>query len=135
MSISLFLHLTGGLCVDQGLASPNQGEKMARRSRGSRSKTRKLLRADAGTRTPITARIQKFNVGDKAVVKINPSFHEGMPHPRFFGTVGTIVEKRGSSYVVEIKDKEKTKKLIAAPVHLRALRGDAKHLRDIVIKK
>ena len=92
---------------------------MARRSRGSRNKTRQLLRIRGGVRTSITARIRKFEKGEKAVVKINPSFHEGMPHPRYYGVMGTIIDKRGRCYVLEIKDKQKTKRLIAAPIHLQ----------------
>lgn len=93
---------------------------MARRSRGSRNKTRKLLRRDVrAKKLTITDRLKTFDVGEKAVVKIESSSQRGVPHPRYYGVLGRVVEKRGKCYVVQIKDKGKEKKLIAAPEHLK----------------
>jgi large subunit ribosomal protein L21e len=44
-----------------------------------------------------------------------------MPHPRFKGKTGRIIEKRGKSYIVQILDGNKAKKLIARPEHLKAI--------------
>jgi large subunit ribosomal protein L21e len=43
-----------------------------------------------------------------------------MPHHRFKGLAGHIVGKRGKSYIVEIADGNKVKKLISRPEHLKA---------------
>ena len=67
--------------------------------------------------------MRKFKVNDKVVIDIDPSSHRGMPFPKFQGRVGTIREKRGSSYMVEIRDGRKSKYVIAAPEHLRIKRG------------
>jgi hypothetical protein len=42
-----------------------------------------------------------------------------IPHPRYRGRVGTVVEKRGFAYVVEIPVSSSTKrKLIVPQMHL-----------------
>jgi large subunit ribosomal protein L21e len=59
-----------------------------------------------------------YKMGDKTVVKIDPSVHKGMPHARYQGKVGTIQEKRGSAYLVRIEEGNKTRNLIVRPEHL-----------------
>jgi large subunit ribosomal protein L21e len=44
-----------------------------------------------------------------------------MPHPRYKGRIGKIIGKRGKSYIVEITDGNKVKKLISRPEHLKAI--------------
>jgi large subunit ribosomal protein L21e len=44
-----------------------------------------------------------------------------MPFPRFKGRMGKIVEKRGKSYVVEILDGNKMKKIVSRPEHLKVI--------------
>jgi large subunit ribosomal protein L21e len=62
--------------------------------------------------------VKEFNLGDKVIIKIRGNYHKGIPHPRYTGKVGKVVEKRGSSYVIEIKDGNKLKELISSAVHL-----------------
>ena len=92
------------------------------RSRGSRSKTRQKLRKDVRSRgvLPVSRIIQKFDIGDRVCIVIEPSIQKGQPHPRFHGKTGIILEKRGRSYVVGIKDGNAEKKVISSTVHLRA---------------
>jgi large subunit ribosomal protein L21e len=42
-----------------------------------------------------------------------------IPHPRLQGLTGNIIEKRGSSYVVQINVKGAVKKLSLRPEHLK----------------
>jgi large subunit ribosomal protein L21e len=94
---------------------------MAKASKGSRRRTRKVMQKRPRDRglSPITRTFQKFEVGDKANVKIDPSIHKGMPHVRFHGHTGTIAGMQGESYVVDVKDGNKSKKIIVRPEHLR----------------
>ncbi len=64
--------------------------------------------------------IKQFNEGDRVIIDIQSNYHSGMPHPRFQGRFGVVVGKQGSSYIVEIKDGRKMKKLIVAPAHLKS---------------
>jgi len=94
---------------------------MVQKSKGPRKKTRSLLRIRIREKTPITKYLQEFKVGDKVIIKPEPSSHRGMPFKRFFGRSGTVMDKRGKSYIVKIKDGNKEKKIIARPEHLRAI--------------
>lgn len=92
-----------------------------KRSRGFRSKSRhKLTKKMRKNRTNIITRsMQKFENGEKVAIVIDPSFHHGMPHPRYHGITGEIVDMQGRAYVVKIKDKQKIKHILAFPEHLR----------------
>lgn len=65
--------------------------------------------------------MQSFNLGDKVVLKLDPSFHKSYFHARFNGKPGFITGKRGSHYIVEITDSKKKKQLIVHPVHLKKI--------------
>lgn len=88
---------------------------MVKRSKGILSKnTRKMKRKK---KTTIPEAVQKFKVGDKVVFKPKATT-KGRPHLRYRNKHGIIREARGSSYVLEIKDGGKTKKLISRAIHL-----------------
>ena len=93
---------------------------MVRRSRGIRSKSRHILRRKPRDRgiSPITRAMQQFEIGDSVNVTIDPSIHQGMPHPRFQGRTGKIEGTQGSAYLVGIRDGKKHKTLIIRPEHL-----------------
>ncbi len=92
-----------------------------RRSKGTRSKTRRLLKKTARQRLKITDILKTFEKGEKAILLINPSVKTNVPHPRFHGKTVTIVEQRGRGYVVEFKDGRKTKRVAVRPEHLRKI--------------
>ncbi len=92
---------------------------MVKKSRGFRTGTRKKLKQKPGYRPPITKFLQEFEIGEKVLIAQEPSSQKGMPHPRFKGRVGRVIGKRGKSYIVEIKNGNKVKKLISRPEHLR----------------
>jgi large subunit ribosomal protein L21e len=92
---------------------------MVKKSHGFRARTRKELRQKVGMRPTITMYMQEFKKNQKVIIIQEPSSHKGMPHPRFKGKVGRILERRGSSYILEIDDGGSTKKIISRPEHLR----------------
>jgi large subunit ribosomal protein L21e len=94
---------------------------MVRKSRGFRSGTREKLTQKTAYRPAITKFLQEFKNNQKVVILPEPSSQRGMPHPRFKGKMGTIVGKRGKSYIVEFLDVNKLKKVIARPEHLKAM--------------
>jgi len=94
---------------------------MVQKSKGRRKRTRNLLRVRARERLPITRYIQEFKVGSKVVIKPSPSSHKGMPFKRFFGRTGTVINKKGKSYIIKIKDGKKEKDIISRPEHLKAI--------------
>ena len=94
---------------------------MVKASKGYRRRTRSLMTKRVRTRglTPITKAFQKFDVGDKAHVDIDPSVHRGQPHVRFHGHTGTIVRMQGKAYVIDVKMGDMMKQVIVRPEHLR----------------
>jgi len=91
---------------------------MVRKAKGVRAGTRRLLKKRVKRQITVNDVLKNFEIGDRVTIKINPSVHRGMPHPRFHGRTGKVVEKRGLAYVVEVKDGRKMKKIIARAEHL-----------------
>ncbi|MBS7644729.1 MAG: 50S ribosomal protein L21e [Candidatus Bathyarchaeia archaeon] len=95
---------------------------MVRKSKGFRSKTRSLLRKgprESG-KISLSRLLRGYKAGERVLIKIDSSIHKGMPHRRYQGLIGTIMERRGRSYVVKVSlggGGEKT--LIIRPEHLR----------------
>ena len=46
--------------------------------------------------------------------------NRSVPHPRYKGRVGVVIEKRGDAYVVEIAVSKSTKRILIVPqMHLQ----------------
>ncbi len=90
------------------------------KSKGYRVKTRSLLRRKPRERgkTGLSKILRQYEPGDKVVVKIDPSVHRGMPHRRYHGRIGTIVDRRGRAYVVGVTQGKAVKEVIVRPEHL-----------------
>lgn len=93
---------------------------MVKKSRGFRSRSRFKIIQKPGYRPPITRFLQEFKKNQNVIILQEPSSQKGMPHPRFKGAFGKVLEKRGKSYIVEILDGNKVKKVISRPEHLKA---------------
>ena len=95
------------------------------RSRGFKSRSRSKLtkKVREKGRIPISRTMQEFKPGDRVHIVIDPSVQKGQPHPRYHGRTGTVTEKRGNAYVIEVTDKNARKTLISRPVHLRSQEG------------
>ncbi len=93
---------------------------MVKRSRGMKSKTRYKLKKRIRQKGMPSVRklLQPYHIGDNVSIKIDPSIHRGMPHPKFQGKIGIISEKRGKAYLIDIKERKKQKQLIARPEHI-----------------
>jgi len=63
--------------------------------------------------------LAKYEVGDKVIINIDSGIHKGMPHKRFQGKVGTVVEKRGRAYVLDLPQRKTSKYIIAGPEHIK----------------
>jgi large subunit ribosomal protein L21e len=97
-----------------------------RKSKGFRSGARRLL--TKGPREHGKLRLSKllheYQPGASVVVKIDSSVHKGMPHRRYHGRIGTIVNKRGRSYVVTVSQGDAVREIIVRPEHLEPCKGD-----------
>jgi len=94
---------------------------MVKASKGYRRRTRNVMQKRARDRglSPITRQFQKFEVGERANINIDPSIHKGQPHVRFHGHTGTVVGMQGSSYLIDVMMGDMKKQVIVSPEHLR----------------
>lgn len=92
---------------------------MVVKSHGPHRRTREKFRRTG--LTPISSYIKQFKIGERVVIDINSSSSKGTPFKRFQGLLGNVVERRGRAFIVEIKDGNKTKKVITTAEHLKAL--------------
>jgi large subunit ribosomal protein L21e len=68
--------------------------------------------------------LHEYQPGSHVVIMIDSSIHKGMPHKRYHGRVGIILNKRGRSYVVSVSQGDAVKEIIARPEHLEPYKGD-----------
>ncbi len=92
---------------------------MVVKSHGARRRTREKFRGPA--KLTVNKLVQDFSEGRRVAIVISSNSQKGMPFKRFHGLTGVVVEKRGRAFVVEIKDGNATKKVIARPEHLKVV--------------
>jgi large subunit ribosomal protein L21e len=97
-----------------------------RGSKGFRSGTRRLLKKGPREKGKIrlSKLLQEYVPGTNVIIMIDSSFQKGMPHRRFHGRVGTVLNKRGRSYVLSVMQGDAAKEIIVRPEHLEPLKSD-----------
>lgn len=92
---------------------------MSQRSHGLFvGRTRNLARHYKPSKLGITTLIKDFKVNDRVIIIQKGNF-KNIPHPRYKGRVGTIIEKRGDSYVVDVHtSKSVIRHIIVPQMHL-----------------
>jgi len=97
-----------------------------RSSKGYRTGTRRLLTKGPRERGRIrlSKLLQEYQLGNRVVIMIDSSVQKGMPHKRFHGKIGTILNKRGRSYVVSVSQGDAVKEIIVRPEHLEPHESD-----------
>jgi large subunit ribosomal protein L21e len=97
-----------------------------RKSKGYRSGTRRLFKKEPREhgKLRLSKLLYEYQPGSQVVVKIDSSVHKGMPHRRYHGRVGTIVNKRGRSYVVNVSQGDAVREIIVRPEHLEPYKSD-----------
>ena len=94
---------------------------MVKRIGTPRRKTRHLLKKNFRDRGKLSLKrfFQDFQVGDRVALKIDSTYQKGTYHPRFYGRQGIVKAKQGKCYLVETKDINKVKTVLAHPIHLK----------------
>jgi len=94
---------------------------MVKASKGIMEKTRQKFRRGPRQRglSPITRSFQTFAEGEHVTIIIDSSVQSGWPHHRFHGMTGTVVGRRGNSYLVDVRFGGRIKQAICRPEHLR----------------
>ena len=91
-----------------------------RKSKGYRARTRRLLKKEPRERgkARLSKLLYEYQPGARVVVKIDPSVQKGMPHRRYHGKVGTVIHKRGRSYIINVTQGEAIKEITVRSEHL-----------------
>ena len=63
---------------------------------------------------------QEISIGDSVAVKKNLAVQSHFPN-RIQGRTGIVLSKSGRAYLIKIKDLNKEKKFIIAPIHLKKI--------------
>ena len=65
----------------------------------------------------------EYEVGSQVIIKMDSSVQKSLPHKRFHGKIGTVLEKRGRGYVVSVTKGDAVRKIIVRPEHLKPYKG------------
>ncbi|MEW6295716.1 MAG: 50S ribosomal protein L21e [Candidatus Diapherotrites archaeon] len=91
-----------------------------KKARGKRAKQRDNLKKRK--RATVNSLLAELKDNATVQVSIDSSVHSGLPHHRFQGKTGTVIEKRGSCYKIKLRDGNKSKELVVHPAHLKELK-------------
>ncbi len=98
---------------------------MVKSSKGFRSRSRGTFTKEVRERglPPVTRFLRAFEIGEKVIVRLEPSSPRGQPHPRYQGRIGTVIGRVGRAYRLEFLDGGKRKELVSLPIHLAPVGG------------
>jgi large subunit ribosomal protein L21e len=96
-----------------------------RGSKGYYSGTRSLLKKPTREKgKPNIGKIlREYAPGSQVIIKMDSSVQKSMPHKRFHGKIGTVMEKRGRGYVVSVPQGNAVKEIIVRSEHLEPYTG------------
>jgi large subunit ribosomal protein L21e len=93
---------------------------MVKSSKGFRSRSRGTFTKEVREKglPPVSRFLREFEVGEKVIVRLEPSSPRGQPHPRYQGRTCTVLGRVGRAYRLEFLDGGKRKELVSLPIHL-----------------
>jgi large subunit ribosomal protein L21e len=108
---------------------------MTKRSQGTLSgRSRHLARHHKPSRLSVSEYIKSFKVGDSVAI-IPKGNSSNIPHPRYRGKIGKVMERRGNAYVVDLRIFNSTKRLVVPVLHLKKMEHDTKKVVKATVSK
>ena len=92
---------------------------------GKRARTRYKYSRGVRDKTTINDIIKPVKVNDIVAIKVNSSFHKGLPFRRTHGLTGKIIKFQGNTPIVEIYDGNMKKNVIVNRAHLKLIENKA----------
>ena len=92
-------------------------KKTSGRSHGFKHKSRSVMTKDAPR--GVSFMMIEYNVGDRALVIIDPRQHKSLPHRRYHGKVGIVKNVGRRVVTLDVKLGDKTKTLITRLDHIK----------------
>jgi len=97
-----------------------------KKAKGKRSLTRRRYKRNVRDKTTVNQLIKPIALDDVVQVNANSAVHSGLPHRRVDGITGKVIGFQGNCPIVQLKDGNKTKKIITHRVHLKIIKQIAK---------
>ena len=72
----------------------------------------------------LTKFLHGYELGESVIIKIDSSQQKSLPHRRFHGKIGKVVEKRGRGYVVNVAQGDSKREIIVRTEHLEPYKGN-----------
>jgi large subunit ribosomal protein L21e len=96
-----------------------------KKSKGYRRGTRKLAKKPTREKGKLSIGklLVEHEVGSQVIIKIDSSVQKSIPHRRFHGKIGTVLDKRGRGYVVSVPQGESLKEITVRSEHLEPYKG------------
>jgi large subunit ribosomal protein L21e len=86
-----------------------------------RSRKRLTISKDKKGKIDLKKALQSFEKGDRVLIAPAAYFQRNIPHRRFFGVPGLVLQKKGKAYTVEVIQGSAKKTIDLLPVHLKKL--------------
>ena len=95
-------------------------------SKGYYTGARRLLKKPTREKgkLSITKLLTKYEIGSKVIIIMDSSVQKSLPHKRFHGKTGIVLEKRGRGYVVSVSKGNSVRSIIVRSEHLEPYRGN-----------
>ena len=81
----------------------------------------KSKRIESKGKPGLSRYFKEFQEGERAAIVKEPSVDSRFPM-RLQGITGIVKGKKGRSYILEIKDKNKKKEILIEPIHLKKIK-------------
>lgn len=96
-----------------------------RGSKGYYARSRRLLKKKPREKgkPKLGKLLIEYELGSQVIIKMDSSVQKSLPHKRFHGKIGTVVEKRGRGYVVSVAQGDAVKEIIVRSEHLEPCKG------------
>jgi large subunit ribosomal protein L21e len=94
-------------------------------SKGYRAGTRSLAKKPFRLKgkPKLTKFLYEYENGANVIIKIDSAQQKALPHKRFHGKVGKVIDKRGRGYVVRVAQGNAMRDIIVRTEHLEPYTG------------
>jgi len=65
----------------------------------------------------------EYAPGSQVIIKMDSSVQKSLPHKRFHGKIGKVLERRGRGYVLSVSQGDAVKTIIVRPEHIEPYKG------------
>ncbi len=95
----------------------------SKKAKGTHAKTRNLRGRGGKSKVTVNTLLREIPVGQSVQITIDSSIHSAAPHRRFQGKTGLVTGKRGTAYIVDVRQGNQDCTVIANPAHLTIIKS------------